>query len=335
MKISVVGLGSIGRRHLKGLKKIQKKLQLSAIKGFDLSEERRNQAFKEVPGIEVTSSLEECIAGASLVFVCVPTSKHMQVINEIHTFGQFNLFIEKPLSHTLDGCDDLEFAFSRSKKSCSVGYMLRFHPVINELKKIVDQKVYGRPINVRVEAGFYLPFWHPWENYQDFYMSWKIGGGGALLDISHEIDYLNWIFGNIQEVNGLIGTVSDLEISSDDLSASILRFNSGLIGELHLDLLQFEESRYCKVIFTDGVVIADLMTNEIKKFSKNSKKWSVKKLKVDINKVYENEYIDIIDRARGKKSIGCSLRESSHVMQVIEGIRKSSSVSSSIKLPIY
>lgn len=335
MKISVVGLGSIGRRHLNGLKKIAKKQGLSVIKGFDLSESRRNQTSNEIPGVEITSSLQDCIKGASLVFVCVPTSKHMNVINDIHEHGQFNLFIEKPLSHTLDGCDELEFKFSRIKKSCSVGYMLRFHPVINELKKIVDQQTFGRPINVRVEAGFYLPFWHPWENYQDFYMSWKTGGGGALLDISHEIDYLNWIFGSIHEVNGLIGTVSDLEISSDDLSSSILRFNSGLIGELHLDLLQFDESRYCKVIFTDGVVIADLITNEIKTFGKNSKKWTVKKLKVDINKVYENEYLDIINRARGKRSIGCSLSESSHVMQVIEGIRRSSSISSSVKLPLY
>lgn len=335
MKISVIGLGSIGRRHLSGLKKIARKQKLSSINGFDLSKQRRSQASSEISGIEISSSLQECIKGASLVFVCVPTSKHMSIINEIHEHGQYNLFIEKPLSHTLDGCDELEFKFSRIKKSCSVGYMLRFHPVINELKSIVDQRILGRPLNVRVEAGFYLPFWHPWENYQDFYMSWKTGGGGALLDISHEIDYLNWIFGSIQEVNGLIGTVSDLDISSDDLSSSILRFKSGLIGELHLDLLQFDESRYCKVIFTDGVVVADLMSNEIRTFAKNSKKWKIKKLKVDFNKVYENEYLDIINRARGKRSIGCSLSESSHVMQVIEGIRRSTSISSSVKLPLY
>ena len=60
-----------------------------------------------------------------------------------------------------------------------------------------------------------------------------------------------------------------------------------------------------------------------------------KKLKVNFDKVYENEYLDIINRAKGRRSIGCSLSESSHVMQVIEGIRRSSSISSSVKLPLY
>ena len=71
--------------------------------------------------------------------------------------------------------------------------MLRLHPVLNKAKDLIDKDTIGRVLNVRAESGFYLPFWHPWEDYKDFYMSWKTGGGGALLDTSHEIDYLMWI----------------------------------------------------------------------------------------------------------------------------------------------
>ena len=73
-------------------------------------------------------------------------------------------------------------------------------------------------------------------------MSWKTGGGGALLDISHELDYLQWLFGDIEEVQGYMGTISDLEISSDDMALAIFKFKNGIIGQCQLDLLQFEET---------------------------------------------------------------------------------------------
>ena len=68
--------------------------------------------------------------------------------------------------------------------------MMHYHPVLKRAR-FIESGTLGRILSVRAEGGFYLPFWHPWEDYRDFYMSWKTGGGGVLLDISHEIDYLN------------------------------------------------------------------------------------------------------------------------------------------------
>ena len=78
------------------------------------------------------------------------------------------------------------FHHNRTGKHAMVGYMLRLHPLLIRAKEIIEkEEILGRVLSVRSECGFYLPFWHPWEDYRDFYMSWKTGGGGALLDISH------------------------------------------------------------------------------------------------------------------------------------------------------
>ena len=69
--------------------------------------------------------------------------------------------------------------------------MLRHHPAVRKVKSIIDTGSLGRVLRYHSECGMYLPNWHPWEDYRDFYMSDIDGGGGALLDISHEIDLIS------------------------------------------------------------------------------------------------------------------------------------------------
>ena len=338
MKVCIIGNGSIGQRHLKGLSHNMKELGIKSINAFDNRKDRREQVKQEIKNINVFDDLKSAVIDVDSIFICVPTSLHITVIEEINKYGNFHFFIEKPLSHNLNGCDELIFSQNRAGKQAFVGYMLRFHPLIMRAKKIIESGKLGKILNVRTEAGFYLPYWHPWEDYRDFYMSWKIGGGGALLDISHEIDYLQFLFGKIQNVTGFVGTVSDLDISSDDLTSSILRFENSIIAELHLDLLQFDEARGSKIIGTEGVLKFNLMNNELAVFKKDQKDWKVENIKVNYDEdVYFEEYKAVINSFRENKPIEklATLQQSSHVMQVIEAIKLSSSLGSRISLPIH
>lgn len=338
MNICVVGNGSIGRRHLKGLSENKAELGITSINAFDNNSERRKQVNDEIVGVNIFDNLADSLKDVDCVFICVPTSLHIKVIEEINKLGSYHLFIEKPLSHNLDGCDNLIFNQKRANKQAFVGYMLRFHPIILRAKEIIGQGILGRIVNVRAEAGFYLPYWHPWEDYRDFYMSWKIGGGGALLDISHEIDYLQFLFGKIDSVTGYLGTVSDLEITSDDLTTAILHFKNSIVGELHLDLLQPDEERSCKIIGTQGVLKFSLMDNTLKIFKVDDKEWKTETLEVDYNNdVYFREYKELLNSFKKNSNtshLAC-LDEGNHVMQVIEAIRQSSSLGTKINLPIY
>ena len=48
--------------------------------------------------------------------------------------------------------------------------MLRYNPVLKEIKSILSKNTIGKLLSIKAESGFYLPFWHPWEDYRDFYM---------------------------------------------------------------------------------------------------------------------------------------------------------------------
>lgn len=333
MKYGVCGLGSIGKRHLDLAIKMNANGRFKEIAGFDTRHDRLDEANQD--GVTLYQDFGDFARDLDFAIICVPTSKHIPVINRMLEHSTPHLFIEKPLSHSLAGCDELEFSYLRNAKTVMVGYLLRFHPIINRLKQLIDSGVCGNILTVRAESGFYLPYWHPWEDYRDFYMSWKAGGGGALLDTSHEINYLQYLFGEISEVNGFFGTVSDLEITSDDLVLFNCKFASGLRGEIHLDLLQFEESRYCKLVGSEAVVHADLVSNKLSTYAKSEKAWSVEEIPVDFDKIYLDELEHFVDVALNGGEVRSPISQARDTMGVIEAVRRSTENGQSIRLPIY
>jgi len=335
MKVAVIGAGSIGKRHLSTLYKLSPSEGINEIRCYDKNKTRTKEAVTDKKEIIVSSTLEDAVKGVDLVFLCVPTSLHYDVWSKISKLDDFNYFIEKPLSHTFKNCDEMIFHQKRIKKHAFIGYMLRLHPVLNNAKDLIGKDTIGRVLNVRAESGFYLPFWHPWEDYRDFYMSWKTGGGGALLDTSHEIDYLMWMFGDIAYAQGYSQTISDLEMTADDYTSCLFEFKNGIMGELHLDLLQPEESRYLKVIGTKGVLIADLISNNVKYNTIEKTDWVFNDLQVSYDDIYSKEVINVLKCIRGEENMTTSIDEGAKVMQVVDAIRRSSSYGTRIKLPIY
>ena len=154
-------------------------------------------------------------------------------------------------------------------------------------------------------------------------MAHKKQGGGVLLDTSHEINYLQRLFGKVKSIQGVVGKFSNLEITSDDLALSILKFKNNLVGHVHLDLLQFEKSRSFKIIGTKGVIEGSLATNKIKIFDNNKKKAVEKKINYNFNNIYLTQLRQFWSLIQNKNSNLCTGDEAYHTMQIIEGIRKS------------
>ena len=154
-----------------------------------------------------------------------------------------------------------------------MGCQFRFHKCIQEIKKIISSNKIGRTISVIVECGSYLPDWHPDEDFRKSYAARTELGGGVVLTNIHEIDYLYWLLGDVKEVFSVTGRFSDLKISADDLSASILKFRNNTICELHLDYFQKPDFRSCKIIGTKGTIFWDSNSNEICLYNNLKKKW--------------------------------------------------------------
>ena len=322
MKVSIFGSGSIGLRHLTNLIKLKKELKISSIYAYDTKNKKK---FLQNSGdFEFTQNLRTAATNCDVAFICVPTHLHNQTINKILKFTKCHFYIEKPLSSEIKNCLNTLKKIKKTKKKVAVGYMLVNHPIILKTQSLLRRKVIGDINFVRAECGFYLPNWHPWEDYRKFYMAHKNQGGGVLLDTSHEINYLQRLFGQVKNIQGLVGKFSNLKISSDDLALSIMNFKkNNVVGQIHLDLMQFEKSRNFKIIGTKGLIEGCLVTNKIKIFYNNKKKKVEKKLNYNFNKIYFTQLRQFWSLQKNKKNNLCTGEEAYHTMQIIEGIRKS------------
>ena len=331
MKVSVFGSGSIGLRHLTNLIKLRKELKISSIFSYDTKNKKK--FLGESKKFTFTQNLKLAAKNCDVAFICVPTHLHNQTINKILKYTKCHFYIEKPLSSKIDGCLKTLKKIKKFKKKVGVGYMLVNHPVILKVQSLIKQRAIGKIIFARAECGFYLPNWHPWEDYRKFYMAHKNQGGGVLLDTSHEINYLQRLFGKVKNIQGLVGKFSNLEITSDDLSLSILNFKkNNVVGHVHLDLLQFEKSRSFKIIGTKGVIEGSLATNKIKIFYNSRKKKVEKKLNYNFHNIYFTQLRQFWSLIKNKNSNLCTGEEAYHTMQIIEGIRKSHKLRKKIRI---
>lgn len=269
MKILVVGYGSIGKRHVNNLTKMKGVEILVCTKNKEVDILKKN-------GIKFFKSLAESLKEKPDVgIICNETSFHVKIAIKLAK-QNCHLFIEKPLSNSLNDIKILLNLTKKKKLITMVGCDMRFHKCINKIKKIVEHDDLGKIISVRAENGSYLPNWHPWEDYRNSFASKKNLGGGVVLTLIHEIDYLYWLFGRVDDVSAITGKFSDLEISVEDFAAILLRFQKNIIAEIHLDYFQQPEFRNCKIIGTKGSIYWDSNSNEVRQYDNSTKKWTTK-----------------------------------------------------------
>jgi len=314
-----VGYGSIGKRHVRNL--------LSNTKSqIVIYTKRKNLTSLDKKRVKIFDSLSKCILEKPDVgFITNETAYHMQTAIKLAR-EKLDLFIEKPLSNSMKDVMILKNIVKRNKLIVQMGYNLRFHECVNKIRQLIKQKKIGRIISVQAENGSYLPDWHPSEDYKKGYAGKKQLGGGIILTQIHDVDYLYWIFGNVQEVFSITGKFSELKIDVEDLSSILLRFSNDVIGEIHLDYFQKPPARSCKVVGTHGTVYWDSHKNNILLYDVNNKKW-VEKMKLknyDMNDMYLDEIEHFIKCVKkSEKSIN-PIDEGAKILNVAIGIKKSS-----------
>lgn len=256
MRVLFTGLGSIGMRHLRLLRE--------ADGSFDIHAYRSGSSDRETPS-EVTShdDLETALSfGPDFVFVTNPTAMHVETALICARNG-CHLFLEKPLSHTMEGVDELLRECNERNLITYIGCQLRFHPVIQRIKSAIDDEELGSIRSFQVYAGSYLPEWRPDRDYRETYSADPELGGGVVLDLIHEIDYTYWLFGDVDSVKAWTGAVSDLGIDTEDLAEIIFEMESGAVGTVHLDYYRPVERRTIEIVGADGVLNGNLVDGSV------------------------------------------------------------------------
>jgi predicted dehydrogenase len=269
VKVLIIGLGSIGQRHVRNLRALLgDSVELIAYRVRRLThvvtptmgaDQERN--VEEVYNIRTFPSLDEALAEKpDIAYVCNPSSLHVAVARACLLAG-CDIFLEKPLADSLEGTAELVELARTHKRICMVGYQLRFHPCILRLTEIVRSGVLGTLLSVRATIGEYLPNWHPYEDYRTTYAARADLGGGVVVTQIHEFDYLYSLFGFPLRIYALGGHWSDLEIDVEDTASILMEAPLGsrvLPIHLHQDYLQSPPSRQCEIIGDKGRAVMDL-----------------------------------------------------------------------------
>jgi len=249
MKFLIAGLGSIGRRHLHNLAALgEREIVLFRTHRATLPE-------ADLPALPTETDLGAALAHRpDAVIVANPTSEHLAVAIPAAQAG-CHLLLEKPISHTLEGLEELARAARRTGSRVLVGYQFRYHPGLRELRRVVEGGALGKLIGARAHWGEYLPDWHPWEDYRRSYAARADLGGGVLRALSHPFDYLRWLLGEAEVLWGRAARSGELEIDVEDVADVALAFPSGVLGTVHLDFLQKTASHFVEITGTHGTAI--------------------------------------------------------------------------------
>ena len=326
MKILVIGYGSIGKRHIKNILKISNNQIIVCTKHKD--------DFLRKSECLVYESLNDCLSEKpDIGLITNVTSLHIDTAIKLAR-SNCHLLVEKPLSHSVKNIKKLLKILEKNNSITLMGCNLRFHPCIKKIRDLILKKKIGNVISARVENGSYLPDWHPKEDYRSSYAARKDLGGGVLLTMIHELDYLIWFFGRAKDVFSITGKFSDLKISADDFSAMLIKFKNKVIAEIHLDYFQRSKIRSCKVIGTKGIIYWNSDNESVRLYNNRTKKWTVvmKLRNFDINCTYVDEISYFLKCISLKKQTMNPVSQGARTLDVALAIKKSSQIKRMVKL---
>jgi predicted dehydrogenase len=332
-KILVVGLGSIGKRHVRILRTLYPNIEIIVL--------RHNKCDDADIALYALSSCVTAIEDAlalqpDAAIIATPATKHLETAKKLANAG-VHLLIEKPISATTTGVQSLIDLCKKNRVTLMTAYNLRFQPSLQEFRKNIQKNKIGRVLSVRAEVGQYLPSWRPDSDYRDTVSAQKRSGGGVLLELSHEIDYLAWVFGNVEWVKAHVSKQSDLEIDVEDIVNVIFGAKSKNENEivvlLNMDFVRHDNIRQCTAVGDKGSLRWDAIAGEVAWFSQDGKGWKVLfSQTTERDYTYTKEINHFFNAIEKKEEISISGKDGLNALKVIKAIHKSHDSSSMVSL---
>lgn len=299
MKILLIGFGSIGKRHYEVLSKLSRVQNINLVTKQNIENKIYYKSLKDVDNINQYDYF----------VIASETNKHFEQLKFLEENVKNKLiFCEKPLFQSKK---DLEI----KNNKVFVGYVLRFHPLLEKLKEFIkDENI----ILANAKCGQYLPSWRPNTDYKSCYSAKKEEGGGVLLDLSHEIDYIQWLCGQINETKSYQVKISDLEINSDDLTMLVGKTNKNIFVNISIDYISKNTHRRLLIETLVHTYELDFISNKLIKKNKIGLEEVYCFSNLERNIIFEKMHLDIFNQ---QKNI-CTYKEALEVMDTISTIQE-------------
>ena len=331
MKFLIAGLGSIGRRHFRNLIALgEKDIVL-------LRSHRATLPADELAGYPVDTDIHSALTKhkPDAVIVANPTSLHMDIAIPAAEEG-CAILLEKPISNSLDRLDELQKAAEKSGSKILVGFQFRYHPTLNKARELIQQNALGQILTVHAHWGEYVPQWHPWEDYRQSYAARADLGGGVIRTLTHPLDYLRYLIGEVESLWSFNGHVSSLEMDVEDVAEIGLKFASGAMGGVHLNYVQRPPVHRLEIVGTDGTVRWDnadgilhfyKMTTAFGTFSDNPPAPIVETFAppegFERNQLFLAQTRHFVESARGESEPRCTLADGAQALRLALAVQES------------
>jgi predicted dehydrogenase len=325
-KVLVVGSGSIAKRHLANFRQLLPGAEVACV-----SASGRSLADGETTATTQLQSMAAAIVWSpDLAVVASPAPLHLKHARQLLEAG-VPVLIEKPLSDSLECAREVAPLFALHSDRIEVAYNLRFLSSSRRMKTLIDDACVGRILGLQIEVGQYLPDWRPQADYRRQVSANRSLGGGVLLELSHELDYLTWLFGRFDKVFCIANNSGQLEIDVED-RADILLSRGDLTAQVHMDFLQRRANRSCKVIGSTGTLHWDLIANRILLEQPSGDEVLFSDPSVDRNDMYIELLRGFIELAAGRAAPRISLDDGLMVLEMIDAMRKSAASGRQVSL---
>jgi predicted dehydrogenase len=330
MKFLIAGLGSIGRRHFRNLRTLgENDIVLLRSHKSTLPED-------ELAGFPVETDLAAALKKhhPQAVIVANPTSLHLDVAIPAAEAG-CHILLEKPISGSLERVDQLEAAAKHSGSRILVGFQFRFHPTLRKAAELIIAGELGKVLAIHAHWGEYMPNWHPWEDYRQTYAAREDLGGGVIRTLTHPLDYVRWLAGEVTEVRALAGHISPLEMVVEDVAEIGLQFTCGAIGGVHVNYVQRPPVHRLEIVGTrgtlrwdnaDGVLNFYRMSQPFGTSNTNPPESVIEQFAppegFERNMMFMEQMKHFIAVARGEAEPVCTLRDGKRALEMAMDARK-------------
>lgn len=234
MKILMIGLGSIGSKHAGIIQRLYPDYKIFALRTdyppkFSMYKIENLHSWREVE-----------IIRPDVAIICNPTYKHIDTAIKCAKLGM-HIFLEKPIDCTLTRLDKLVQIVENKNLVCFIAYPFRFHDDIIKLKARLNRK---HTFLSNIVCRSYMPNWRNYKTYSNNFNH----GGGAVLELSHEIDLAAFLFGPVVDLSGWSESIGEVVENGESYADLHTVHASGDTCSILLDILSRDkEERYINI----------------------------------------------------------------------------------------
>lgn len=267
MKVFVVGLGSMGKRRARVLRR----LGVRDLIGTDIREDRRREAVEQSQIIAVRNFDEGMAERPDAVVVSTPPNLHLQYALQAAKAG-VHVFTECNWVEDLSLLDDLDRICTSKRLVGAASCTQRYQESVATIKKLIEDDTIGPIIHIRFQSGQWAPDWHPWESVTEFYLGNRSMGGGRE-QVSFELNWIEWLLGPIAGTSAMARKLTTLPMDIFDLYQMNLVFKSGALGSVQVDMIQRHPNRTCVLMSERGQIEWDYTGGMVRVYLADQKRW--------------------------------------------------------------